>query len=195
MRWAGWWTWHDLPRHHPDETKKGGWWVPVVKDAVVATANAANPVARDLAPRGHDPEAVPDLWIGGKKLTWGDLVAKPAVRVPVRVYTRADACGAADVWALYLGNKKQEDLKGLGVNNDPGVAEAVKRDKSGIGYNNCGLCLRSEDRPAREGAPGHPHRHERERQGSRTSESFYATCCARQGHRRRTLPFAPGAAS
>ncbi len=121
---------------HPDEQKKGGWWVPVVKDAVVPTANAANPVARELAARGLRQPQFTDLWISGKTLTWGQLVGRPQVRVPVRVYTRADACGAADVWALYLGNKKQEDLQGLGVNNDPGVAEAVKRDKSGIGYNN-----------------------------------------------------------
>ena len=122
---------------HPEELKKGGWWVPVVKDAVVPTANAANPVARDLATKGMTQKQFAALWIDGKTPTWGEIVGRPAVKVPVRIYTRADACGAADVWALYLGNKKQEDLKGLGVNNDPGVAEAVKRDKSGLGYNNC----------------------------------------------------------
>ncbi len=121
---------------HPDEMKKGGWWIPVVKDAVVPTTNVANPVARDLAAKGLTQPQFVSLWVEGKQMTWGELVGRPSVRVPVRVYTRADACGAADVWALYLGDKKQEDLKGLGVNNDPGVAEAVKRDKTGIGYNN-----------------------------------------------------------
>lgn len=123
---------------HPDETAKGGWWVPVVKDAVLSTANASNPAAKDLAAKGMTQQQFAALWIDGKQMTWGEIVGKPQVRVPVRVYTRADACGAADVWALYLGNKKQEDLQGLGVNNDPGVAEAIKRDKSGIGYNNAG---------------------------------------------------------
>jgi phosphate transport system substrate-binding protein len=123
---------------HPEELKKGGWWVPVVKDAVVPTTNAANPAAKELAAKGMTEQQFEALWIDGKQMTWGEVVGKPQLKVPVRVYTRADACGAADVWALYLGNKKQEDLKGLGVNNDPGVAEAVKRDKSGIGYNNAG---------------------------------------------------------
>lgn len=123
---------------HPEETAKGGWWVPVVKDAVVPTANAANPTAKDLAAKGMTQSQFTALWIEGRKMTWGEIVGKPQIKVPVRIYTRADACGAADVWALYLGKKKQEDLKGLGVNNDPGVAEAVSRDKSGIGYNNAG---------------------------------------------------------
>jgi phosphate transport system substrate-binding protein len=32
--------------------------------------------------------------------------------------------------------KKQEDLQGLGVFGDPGVAEAVRQDVLGIGFNN-----------------------------------------------------------
>lgn len=52
------------------------------------------------------------------------------------VYTRSDACGAGQTWAQYLGNYTQEDLKGTGVYGDPGLAEAVKKDRLGIGYNN-----------------------------------------------------------
>jgi ABC-type phosphate transport system substrate-binding protein len=52
------------------------------------------------------------------------------------VYTRSDACGAADTWAKYLGNYNQEDLKGTGVYGDPGLAEAVKKDRLSIGYTN-----------------------------------------------------------
>jgi len=54
------------------------------------------------------------------------------------VYTRSDACGASDTWASYLGGHKQEDLLGTGVNGDPGIAEAVRQDALGIGYNNIG---------------------------------------------------------
>jgi phosphate transport system substrate-binding protein len=39
------------------------------------------------------------------------------------------------MWAKYLG-KKQEDIKGVGVFGDPGMADAVKADPSAIGYNN-----------------------------------------------------------
>jgi ABC-type phosphate transport system substrate-binding protein len=54
----------------------------------------------------------------------------------LEVYTRSDACGASEIWAKYLGNYTQEDLKGTGVYGDPGLAEAVKKDQLGIGYNN-----------------------------------------------------------
>ncbi|HSA96052.1 MAG TPA: substrate-binding domain-containing protein, partial [Acidobacteriota bacterium] len=56
-------------------------------------------------------------------------------KAAIRVYTRSDACGAAETWAAYLG-KRQEDLTGVGVYGDPGVAEAVRRDPLGIGFNN-----------------------------------------------------------
>ena len=41
------------------------------------------------------------------------------------------------MWAKYFG-KKQEDLLGVGVFGDPGLAQAVKRDPLGIGFNNIG---------------------------------------------------------
>jgi ABC-type phosphate transport system substrate-binding protein len=56
----------------------------------------------------------------------------------IEVYTRADACGAADTWALFLDGHKQEELGGTGINSDPGIAQAVIQDKRGIGFNNIG---------------------------------------------------------
>jgi ABC-type phosphate transport system substrate-binding protein len=55
---------------------------------------------------------------------------------PISVYTRSDACGAAEMWAKYLGDYHQEDIMGTAVYGDPGVAEAVKQDSLGIGFNN-----------------------------------------------------------
>jgi phosphate transport system substrate-binding protein len=40
------------------------------------------------------------------------------------------------MWAKYLRNKKQEDLLGLGMNGDPGVADAVRKSVQAIGFNN-----------------------------------------------------------
>jgi len=120
---------------HPEEARKGGFWVPVVKDAVLPVANATNPVARDLVARGVPRRVFSAVWVEGKSLTWGDVVGKPEVRDRVRVYTRSDACGAAETWAKYLG-KRQEDLKGVAVYGDPGLAQAVQRDRFGIGFNN-----------------------------------------------------------
>lgn len=120
---------------HPDEVSRGGFWVSVVKDAVIPVVNARNPVARELARRGVRRETFAALWIKGKPLTWGEVAGNPKVRDKVQVYTRSDACGAADTWAKYLG-RQQEDLQGVAVYGDPGLAEAVKRDRLGIGYNN-----------------------------------------------------------
>ncbi len=55
---------------------------------------------------------------------------------PINVYTRSDACGAAQTWAAYMGDYFQEDLTGTAVYGDPGLAEAVIKDSLGIGYNN-----------------------------------------------------------
>lgn len=54
----------------------------------------------------------------------------------IHVYTRSDACGAAETWARYLGDYHQEDLNYTAVYGDPGLAEAVRKDPLGIGYNN-----------------------------------------------------------
>ena len=54
----------------------------------------------------------------------------------LNVYTRSDACGAGQTWAQYLGNYTQDDLKGTAVYGDPGLDEAVKKDRLAIGYSN-----------------------------------------------------------
>jgi len=118
----------------PEEIKPGTTYVPVVKDAVFPTISANNPVMKDIIRRGIKKKTFIDLWILGKPLTWGELSGTDKKNV-VQVYTRSDSCGAAETWAHYLG-KKQEDLKGVGVYGDPGLADAVKRDVYGVGYNN-----------------------------------------------------------
>ena len=119
----------------PEEIQKGGFFIPVVKDAVFPAMNAKNPTfAESISKTGLKKQAFLDLWIEGKPLTWGEVAGTSSTDV-VNVYTRSDACGAAETWAKYLG-KMQEDLKGTGVYGDPGIAEAVKKDPLGIGYNN-----------------------------------------------------------
>ncbi len=120
----------------PQEIEKGAFWVPVTKDAVVATVNENNPVMDDLLSRGVSQETLEAIWISGDITTWGEVVGRPDVTDEIHVYTRSDACGAAETWALYLGKHAQEDLIGVGVYGDPGLAEAVREDPLGIGYNN-----------------------------------------------------------
>lgn len=117
---------------HPDEIKKGGWGVPVVKDAVFPTFNSRNPWVKQIYARGIKRATLIGIW--NKQVTnWGQII--PGANAPLHVYTRSDACGAAETWAAYLG-MKQENLKGTAVYGDPGLAEAVRRDPYGIGFNN-----------------------------------------------------------
>lgn len=118
-----------------DEIDRGAVYVAVTKDAVVPVANAQNPVILNLQERGIDKATFKKIFIDETVTTWGAMVNRPEVSDKINVYTRSDACGAADVWAKYLGYK-QEDLKGVGVFGDPGLADAVKSDTLGIGYNN-----------------------------------------------------------
>lgn len=121
---------------NPDEVKKGAFAVAVTKDAVVPTISANSPVIKDVLANGLDREAAVNIFITGKTKTWGQALGTSS-KIPVRVYTRSDACGAGETWAKYLG-KKQEDLLGVGVFGDPGLAQAVTKDVSGIAYNNIG---------------------------------------------------------
>jgi phosphate transport system substrate-binding protein len=116
------------------EMEKGGLGIPVVKDAVVAVVNQANPVLNELLAQGMRRDTFVRLWMKGDLKKWGEAAATAAAE-PLHVYTRSDSCGAAETWAQYLGGK-QEDLKGVGIYGDPGIAERVAADKLGIGYNN-----------------------------------------------------------
>lgn len=118
----------------PEEEAKGGWWIPVVRDAVFPVINEQNPVAEQLLTKGLKRDVLVGLWMKGTVTTWGQVVGTSAAD-QVNVYTRSDSCGAADTWAKYLGGK-QEDLLGTGIYGDPGIAEAVRKDPKGIGYNN-----------------------------------------------------------
>jgi phosphate transport system substrate-binding protein len=119
---------------YPAEIEKGAWWVSVTKDAVVPTVNAENPVLDELLKKGVTRDVFINIWITGQATGWGQITGNENTDA-IHVYTRSDACGAAQTWAEFLG-KKQEDLLGVGVYGDPGLAEAVKKDKLGIGFNN-----------------------------------------------------------
>jgi phosphate transport system substrate-binding protein len=122
----------------PEEEQQGAYWVSVTKDAVFGIVNAKNPVLPDLKSKGVSREVLIDIYITGKIKTWGEVVGRPEITDAIHIYTRSDAAGAPETWAKYLGNKKQEDLQGVGVFGDPGITEAVAKDPLGIGYNNLG---------------------------------------------------------
>ncbi|MBM3403934.1 MAG: phosphate ABC transporter substrate-binding protein [Bacteroidetes bacterium] len=119
----------------PQEAAQGAWWVAVAKDAVLPTISDQNPYLDVIKSKGLSKDEFRDIFLTEKIRDW-----KTALGVngqdEIHVYSRSDACGAAEVWAKYLDNKKQEDLVGIGLNGDPGVADALRKDPLGIGYNN-----------------------------------------------------------
>ena len=119
---------------NPAEVEKGAFALAVAKDAVVATISAKNPLRAEILQRGLKREDLAAIWIGGAATTWERLLGR-AGKTPIHVFTRSDACGAAETWAAYLGGH-QEDLGGVGVYGDPGLAEAVRRDPLAVGFNN-----------------------------------------------------------
>jgi len=87
----------------------------VVKDAVFPTISDKNPVLTEILAKGVTQETFIGIFVTGETKTWGQVVSKPEITDEIHVYTRSDSCGAAEVWAKYLGNKKQEDLLGIGI--------------------------------------------------------------------------------
>jgi len=128
---------------HPAEIEKGAWWVSVTKDAVVPTINRSNPALKELVAKGVKKEVLIDIWTTEKIKTWGQVTDNGGVTDAIHVYTRSDACGAAETWAAFLG-KKQEDLLGVGIYGDPGLTEAVGKDTLGIGFNNVNYAYNSK---------------------------------------------------
>ncbi len=117
-----------------EEKNKGAWWISVAKDAVIPTINAKNQVLDILKRRGLTQDEFKKIYLTGETGNWKQV---PGIDtdLAINVFTRSDACGAADTWAAYLGGK-QEDLKGIGVFGDPGLADAVVKDQKGVGFNN-----------------------------------------------------------
>jgi len=119
-----------------EEKSKNVWWVGLTIDAVVPTISDQNPYLDQIRQKGLTREKFALVFINGQSLFWTTLLdVAGSDSDKVSVITRSDACGAAETWAKYLGGK-QEDLKGIGIFGDPGLAEAVTKDKLSIGYNN-----------------------------------------------------------
>ena len=129
---------------YPPELEKGAVPFAVTKDAVVITVNTENPFAVQMKRHGISMEEAYKLWITGEIKTWGQLLGTND-NTPIHVYTRSDACGAAETFAMWMG-KKQEDLQGTAVFGDPGLAQAVQRDKLAVGFNNIGYAYDEQSR-------------------------------------------------
>ena len=121
---------------YPQEQEKGAVGFPSAKDAVVPTINANNPILDKILAHGITKEIAHKIWVEGNVKTWGDVLGTDD-QTPIHIYTRSDACGAAETFANWFG-AKQEDLGGTAVFGDPGLAAAIQKDIYGIGFNNIG---------------------------------------------------------
>ncbi|MGI6233112.1 MAG: PstS family phosphate ABC transporter substrate-binding protein [Prevotella sp.] len=126
----------------PVEKANGAVPIPVAKDAVVITMNRDNPMRTYVKRHGLSMAKATRLWRTEQVKTWGQLLGTKST-LPINVYTRSDACGAAATFAQWLCCS-QEDLLGTGVYGDPGMAQQVGADVCGIGINNIGYVYNSK---------------------------------------------------
>lgn len=126
-----------------EEVSQGAYGIAVTKDAVVGVVNADNPVLDEILAQGITSEDVARIWLSDEPITWGELLGIDNDDL-INVYTRSDAAGAAEMWSKFGGGVAQEDLFGIAVQADPGLAEAVRQDRLGIGYNNIGFAYNLE---------------------------------------------------
>jgi len=119
---------------HPQEITKNAYPIHIAKDAVVCTFNKKHPNYNLLKARGMTQQELADLFVHQKYTYWSDLDPRLSSD-KIIVYVRSDAAGAAETWANYF-KQKQEDLQGIGIFGDPGLAQAIKENKSAIGFNN-----------------------------------------------------------
>ena len=117
-----------------EEKDKGVWWIGLTIDAVVPTISSKNPFLDSLKVRGLSRDEFKAIFIDNTITSWNAFFQNDKGN-EITVYTRSDACGAAGTWAKYL-HGKQENLKGVGIYGDPGLAEAVSKDPLGIAFNN-----------------------------------------------------------
>jgi phosphate transport system substrate-binding protein len=119
-----------------EETAQGIFWVSVTKDAVFPIINAENPVADQILAQGISQETFNKIYITGEFTTWGQVIGDPSITDEIHVFTRSDSSGAAEQWSKYSGGEVQDDLKGIAVNGEPAILDAILKDPLGIGYGN-----------------------------------------------------------
>lgn len=157
---------------HEEEIQRGALAFTVGRDAVIPVINAHNPFLEALQRRGITAEDARRIWVTREITTWGQLLGT-ADRTPIRVYTRSDACGAAQTFAAWF-DARQDELSGTAVFGDPGIATAVRDDRFGIGFNNLAYAYDPETGLPQSGLTAFPI--DQDDDGSiREDEDIYAT--------------------
>jgi phosphate transport system substrate-binding protein len=119
-----------------EERNKGIWSIALCKEAVVPTVNSSNPYIDIIRSRGLTKEEFRSIFINGQPSTWDSLLGvATAEPYPIHVYTRKDAAGSAESWAVWFG-EKQADLHGIAISGDSSLSDTIRKDPHAIGYCN-----------------------------------------------------------
>lgn len=107
---------------------------PITKDGVAPVVNQKNPSIEKILGQGLSPDEFMAIFTSEKQLLWGDVLGNNS-RDKIRVYTRADESGAAEIWAGFIF-KRPSDLKGTRVTADDEMIKKIQDDPLAIGFCN-----------------------------------------------------------
>ncbi len=119
-----------------EEEGKDALKIAVCRDATLPIISSKNPYLDLILKKGIKKDEFVDIFTSKKKY-WNETL-NIKEKKGINVYTRSDACGAGETFALFLGLHK-EDLEGIGIYGDPQIVESVGRDPFAIGYANIGF--------------------------------------------------------
>ncbi|MCD4681424.1 MAG: substrate-binding domain-containing protein [Bacteroidales bacterium] len=123
----------------PSEEGQGLVCFRATKEGVIPIINDSNPYMDEILKKGMTREALIEIFTGDKYQSWGEVLGLDN-KDSVIIFTRSDLSGAASVWAKYLG-KKQEDLKGILVEYDENIINAVIQEPLSLSYCNAHYVL------------------------------------------------------
>ncbi|MCX6250676.1 MAG: substrate-binding domain-containing protein [Bacteroidetes bacterium] len=111
------------------------WVIPVARLGVVPIVSDKNPYLQKILKKGMTKDFLNAAFAGQKNpSTWGEIYGISA-RNPVKTYLRSDSSGATDVFGKFLWLSANE-MKGIGVDGEAKMIEAVKNDPDALGYCN-----------------------------------------------------------
>jgi phosphate transport system substrate-binding protein len=133
-----------------DEEKQAGIWVvPVAKDGVAPIVNTNNPYLKGILIHGLTVDKLQKVFTGNKDMNWGELLDTTA-KDQVKIYSRADESGAADIFASFLF-RKAIDMKGTKVVGDEEMISSVQKDPMALGFCNVSYAFQIADGAAQKG--------------------------------------------
>lgn len=125
-----------------DEVEAGIWVIPVAKEGIAPIVNQENPYLDRLMSQGLSPDEFQKIFMQEKPVKWSELLDTAGTET-VKVYTRADESGAADMLAGFLF-KKSEDFKGIKVTGDIAMIKSIQENPLGMGFSNFSFAFNRE---------------------------------------------------